>query len=49
MPTAAEQVTDLVDEGGTEVHIYPHTRSPLALALGRVLGLRHETAVGHAA
>ena len=46
---AAEQVTELVDEGVTEFHIYTHNRSPLALALGRVLGLRHETAVGHAA
>ncbi|HEV7345837.1 MAG TPA: methylenetetrahydrofolate reductase [NAD(P)H] [Devosia sp.] len=37
---AAEQVTELVDEGVTEFHIYTHNRSPLALALGRVLGRR---------
>jgi methylenetetrahydrofolate reductase (NADPH) len=35
---AAEQVTELLDEGVTEFHIYTHNRSPLALALGRVLG-----------
>lgn len=37
---AAEQVTELLDEGVTEFHIYTHNRSPLALALGRVLGRR---------
>lgn len=39
---AAEQVTELLDEGVTEFHIYTHNRSPLALALGRILGLRPE-------
>lgn len=37
---AAEQVTELLDEGVTEFHIYTHNRSPLALALGRILGRR---------
>jgi methylenetetrahydrofolate reductase (NADPH) len=39
---AAEQVTELLDEGVTEFHIYTHNRSPLALALGRILGRRPE-------
>lgn len=39
---AAEQVTELLDEGVTEFHIYTHNRSPLALALGRILGRRSE-------
>ena len=37
---AAEQVTELLDEGVTEFHIYTHNRSPLALALARILGRR---------
>ena len=43
---AAEQVTELLDEGVTEFHIYTHNRSPLALALGRILGRRPDNAVG---
>ena len=39
---AAEQVTELLDEGVTEFHIYTHNRSPLALALARILGRRPE-------
>ncbi|MFN4211863.1 MAG: methylenetetrahydrofolate reductase, partial [Devosia sp.] len=39
---AAEQVTELLDEGVTEFHIYTHNRSPLALALARILGRRSE-------
>lgn len=39
---AAEQVTELLDEGVTQFHIYTHNRSPLALALGRILGRRPE-------
>ena len=39
---AAEQVTELLDEGVTEFHIYTHNRSPLALALARILGRRAE-------
>lgn len=46
---AAEQVTELVDEGVTEFHIYTHNRSSLALALGRILGKRGESATGQAA
>ncbi|KQX39953.1 5,10-methylenetetrahydrofolate reductase [Devosia sp. Root436] len=46
---AAEQVTELVDEGVTEFHIYTHNRSPLALALGRILGRRHEAEAVNAA
>ncbi len=37
---AAEQVTELLDEGVTQFHIYTHNRSPLALALARILGRR---------
>lgn len=37
---AAEQVTELLDEGVTEFHIYTHNRSPMALALARILGRR---------
>ncbi|MET3924737.1 methylenetetrahydrofolate reductase [NAD(P)H] [Devosia sp. 2618] len=37
---AAEQVTELLDEGVDEFHIYTHNRSPLALALARILGRR---------
>ena len=40
---AAEQVTELLDEGVTEFHIYTHNRSPLALALARILGRRPAT------
>ena len=46
---AAEQVTELVDEGVTEFHIYTHNRSPLALALARILGRRHDVAADAAA
>lgn len=42
---AAEQVTELLDEGVTEFHIYTHNRSPLALALARILGKRPGLAV----
>jgi methylenetetrahydrofolate reductase (NADPH) len=35
-------VTELLDEGITEFHIYTHNRSPLALALARILGRRSE-------
>jgi methylenetetrahydrofolate reductase (NADPH) len=41
---AAEQVTELLDEGVTEFHIYTHNRSPLALALARILGRRPDEA-----
>lgn len=41
---AAEQVTELLDEGVTEFHIYTHNRSPLALALARILGRRPDAA-----
>jgi methylenetetrahydrofolate reductase (NADPH) len=37
---AAEQVTELLDEGVNEFHIYTHNRSQLALALARILGRR---------
>lgn len=37
---AAEQVLELVDEGVTEFHIYTLNRSPLVLALARLLGVR---------
>ena len=37
--SVGEQI--LLDEGVTEFHIYTHNRSPLALALGRILGRRH--------
>ncbi|WP_224703018.1 methylenetetrahydrofolate reductase [NAD(P)H] [Devosia aquimaris] len=37
---AAEQVTELLDEGVTEFHFFTLNRSPLALALARILGLR---------
>ncbi|MCS6760842.1 MAG: methylenetetrahydrofolate reductase [NAD(P)H] [Candidatus Devosia symbiotica] len=40
---AAEQVTELLDEGVTEFHIYTHNRSPLALTLARILGRRSES------
>jgi len=43
---AAEQVTELLDEGVTEFHIYTHNRSPLALALARMLGRRPEVGAG---
>ncbi|SEQ01787.1 5,10-methylenetetrahydrofolate reductase (NAD(P)) [Devosia sp. YR412] len=43
---AAEQVTELLDEGVTEFHIYTHNRSPLALALARILGRRPEADAG---
>ena len=39
---AAEQVTELLDEGVTQFHIYTHNRSSLALALARILGRRAE-------
>lgn len=37
---AAEQVTELVDQGVTEFHFYTMNRSTLVLALARVLGRR---------
>ncbi|MBD8064166.1 methylenetetrahydrofolate reductase [NAD(P)H] [Devosia sp. PTR5] len=37
---AAEQVTELLDEGVTEFHFYTLNRSNLVLALGRLLGRR---------
>lgn len=37
---AAEQVTELVDQGVTEFHFYTMNRSKLVLALARVLGRR---------
>jgi methylenetetrahydrofolate reductase (NADPH) len=37
---AAEQVLELVDEGVTEFHFYTLNRSPLVLALARLLGVR---------
>lgn len=40
---AAEQVTELLDEGVTEFHIYTMNRSPLALSLARILGRRPAT------
>jgi methylenetetrahydrofolate reductase (NADPH) len=39
---AAEQVTELLDEGVTEFHIYTLNRSNLVLALARLLGRRAE-------
>jgi methylenetetrahydrofolate reductase (NADPH) len=37
---AAEQVTELLDEGVTEFHFYTLNRSNLVLALARLLGVR---------
>ena len=37
---AAEQVTELLDEGVTEFHFYTLNRSNLVLALARLLGRR---------
>lgn len=37
---AAEQVLELVDDGVTEFHLYTLNRSPLVLALARLLGVR---------
>jgi methylenetetrahydrofolate reductase (NADPH) len=39
---AAEQVLELVDEGVTEFHFLTLNRSPLVLALARLLGVRPE-------
>jgi methylenetetrahydrofolate reductase (NADPH) len=39
---AAEQVTELLDEGVTEFHFYTLNRSNLVLALARLLGVRPE-------
>lgn len=39
---AAEQVLELVDEGVTEFHFYTLNRSPLVLALARLLGVRQD-------
>ena len=39
---AAEQVTELLDEGVTEFHFFTLNRSPLTLALARILGRRSE-------
>ena len=41
---AAEQVTELLDEGVTEFHFYTLNRANLVLALARLLGRRPETA-----
>lgn len=38
--TAAEQVMDLVDRGVTHFHFYTLNRSPLVLALAKLLGIR---------
>jgi len=40
---AAEQVTELLDEGVTEFHFYTLNRSNLVLALARLLGRRSES------
>jgi methylenetetrahydrofolate reductase (NADPH) len=37
---AAEQVTELADQGVREFHFYTMNRSPLVVALARVLGRR---------
>ncbi|KKB12486.1 5,10-methylenetetrahydrofolate reductase [Devosia geojensis] len=42
---AAEQVTELLDEGVTEFHFYTLNRSNLVLALARLLGRRPAVAV----
>jgi methylenetetrahydrofolate reductase (NADPH) len=41
---AAEQMLELVDAGVTEFHLYTLNRSPLALALARLLGVGPEQA-----